>query len=71
MLASVGECFKRLLGEVCTVDNYDFTDSVVFFKCTPKAQLRIHGKMILMQISHVRSSVVTKEPDNEAYWSLE
>ena len=33
----LGECFKRLLGEVSTVDNYDFTDSLVFFECTPKA----------------------------------
>jgi hypothetical protein len=33
----LGESFKRLLGEVSTVDNYDFTDSLVFLECTPKA----------------------------------
>ncbi len=32
----LGECFKILLSEVSTVYNYDFTDSVVFFECTPK-----------------------------------
>jgi hypothetical protein len=36
----LGESFKRLLGEVSTVNNYDFTDSLVFFECTPKALLR-------------------------------
>jgi hypothetical protein len=31
----LGECFKILLSEVSTVHNYDFTDSVVFFECSP------------------------------------
>ncbi len=33
----LGECFKILLAEVSKVDNYDFTESLVFFECTPKA----------------------------------
>lgn len=32
----LGECFKILLTEVSKVDNYDFTESLVFFECTPK-----------------------------------
>jgi hypothetical protein len=32
----LGECFKILLAEVSKVDNYDFTESLVFFECTPK-----------------------------------
>jgi len=32
----LGECFKILLSEVSAVHNYDFTDSVMFFECTPK-----------------------------------
>ena len=31
----LGECFKILLAEVSQIDNYDFTDSLVFFECTP------------------------------------
>jgi hypothetical protein len=33
----LGECFKILLAEVSKVENYDFTESLVFFECTPKA----------------------------------
>jgi hypothetical protein len=32
----LGECFKILLAGVSKVDNLDFTDSLVFFECTPK-----------------------------------
>jgi hypothetical protein len=32
----LGECFKILLAEVSQIDNFDFTDSLVFFECTPK-----------------------------------
>jgi hypothetical protein len=29
------ECFRILLSQASRVDNYDFTDSVLFFECTP------------------------------------
>jgi hypothetical protein len=31
----LGECFRILLSQVSRVDNSEFTDSVVFFECTP------------------------------------